>query len=319
MNLRPSVAFSRPICSRSQLANGTSTPTVAVIRYPDHPFGWDPVGYWKAGEFVKVAFPPNLSEEVIRPKEQALIDLVNGEKVNGRKVWVYVQFTGDKHNVQARLEKLLKNAGLQVAVLHASVPLAKREEWIAEHAPTLDVVISHPRLVETGLDLFDKNGKHNFPTLCFYQTGYNLFTLRQASRRSWRIGQKEACRIVYFYYERTMQDRAMVLMGKKLTAAESLEGKFSSEGLVALAGEDANVELALARSLVERMDEGDARRMWSKVVNPRKQTEESSIVDLQLQFELTEPAPVRPPFRKPRRRRTTSMCAAGSEVRNLLF
>ena len=60
----------------------------------------------------------------------------------------------------------------------------------------------------------------------FYETGYNLFTLRQASRRSWRIGQKEACRIVYFYYEGTMQDRAMALMGKKLTAAQALEGIF---------------------------------------------------------------------------------------------
>lgn len=64
-----------------------------------------------------------------------------------------------------------------------------------------------------------------------------------------------------------MQDRAMALMGKKLTAAEALEGAFSREGLVAMAGEDANVEIALARSLVERMDEGDARRMWSRVVN----------------------------------------------------
>ena len=45
-----------------------------------------------------------------------------------------------------------------------------------------------------------------------------------------------------------MQDRAMALMGRKLTAAQALEGRFSSEGLVALAGEDANVEIALARS-----------------------------------------------------------------------
>jgi hypothetical protein len=65
-----------------------------------------------------------------------------------------------------------------------------------------------------------------------------------------------------------MQGRAMALMGRKLTAAQALEGSFSSEGLVALAGEDANVEIALARSLVERMDEGDARRVWGKVVNP---------------------------------------------------
>ena len=216
-----------------------------------------------------------------------MIDLVRGEKEKGRKVWVYVQFT-DKHDVQCRLENLFTRAGFQVAVLHSSVPLARREEWIAEHAPKLDVVISHPRLVETGLDLFDKNGRHNFPTICFYETGYNLFTLRQASRRSWRIGQKEPCRIVYFYYEGTMQDRAMVLMGKKLAAARSLEGSFSSEGLVALAGEDANVELALARSLVERMDEGDARRMWSKVFNPRKQADEIPICsEPQLLFELT--------------------------------
>ncbi len=62
-----------------------------------------------------------------------------------------------------------------------------------------------------------------------------------------------------------MQDRALALMGKKLTAAQALEGKFSSEGLVAMAGEDANVEIALARSLVDRMNEGDARRLWDKV------------------------------------------------------
>jgi SNF2 family DNA or RNA helicase len=73
-------------------------------------------------------------------------------------------------------------------------------------------------------------GRHNFPAICFYETGYNLFTLRQASRRSSRIGQKKPCRVIYFYYEGTMQDRALALMEKKLTAAQALEGKFSSEG-----------------------------------------------------------------------------------------
>jgi hypothetical protein len=135
------------------------------------------------------------------------------------------------------------------------------------------VVISHPRLVETGLDLFDKAGRHNFPTLCFYESGYNLFTLRQASRRSWRIGQKQPCRVIYLYYLGTMQDRALALMGKKMTAAQALEGKFSSEGLIGMAGEDANVEIALARSLVERLDEGDARRLWNKVPSSDGQDE----------------------------------------------
>jgi hypothetical protein len=242
-----------------------------LLAYPDFPFDWRPIGYWNSGKFITVVTPPNLPDDVIRPKEQALIDLIHAEKAKSRKVWVYVQFT-DTHNVQSRLESLLKQAGLDVAILRSSVALAHREEWIAKNAPDLDVMISHPRLVETGLDLFDKSGRYNFPTICFYETGYNLFTLRQASRRSWRIGQRDDCRIVYFYYGDTMQERAMALMGKKLTAAQALEGRFSSEGLVALAGEDANVEIALARSLVERMDEGDARRMWNKVVNLPGQT-----------------------------------------------
>jgi len=235
-----------------------------LLAYPDYPFGWEPIGYWKADQFVTVAVPPNLSEGVVRPKERDLIDLIRSEKAKGRKVWVYVQYT-DKHDVQGRLERILQNAKFRVGVLRSSVPLARREEWITKHAWELDVVISHPRLVETGLDLFDKGGRHNFPTICFYETGYNLFTLRQASRRSWRIGQNKPCRVVYFYYERTMQDRALALMGRKLSAAQALEGKFSTEGLVSMAGEDANVEIALARSLVDLLDDGDARRFWKQV------------------------------------------------------
>jgi hypothetical protein len=244
-----------------------------LLAYPDYPYGWSAIGYWQRAEeeggkdqYVTVARPPNLAEAVFRAKEKALIDLLQEERRKRRKAWIFVQYT-DRHDVQGRLEKLLRDAGFEIGVLRASVPLAQREEWISQYAPGLDVIISHPRLVETGLDLFDQAGRYNFPTLIFYETGYNLFTLRQASRRSWRIGQKQPCKVVYFHYASTMQERAMALMGKKLTAAQALEGTFSSEGLAALAGEDANMEIALARSLVGRMDEGDARRHWSKLVH----------------------------------------------------
>ena len=53
----------------------------------------------------------------------------------------------------------------------------------------------------------------------FYETGYDLFTLRQASRRSWRIGQKHPCRVYFLYYQATMQARAMALMAQKLDAS----------------------------------------------------------------------------------------------------
>ena len=296
-----------------------------LLAYPDCPFGWQPVGYWQSGEFVTVTIPPDLPEDVIRPKEKALIDLVRSEKARDRKVWVYVQYT-DRHDVQGRLERLLREAGLRVGVLRSSIALAQREEWIATHAPLLDVVISHPRLVETGLDLFDKAGRHNFPTIAFYETGYNLFTLRQASRRSWRIGQKEPCRIVYLHYEGTMQERAMTLMGRKLTAAQALEGRFSSEGLVAMAGEDANVELALARSLVDRMDEGDVRRHWSRTVHTHGNAEARALVTANGPWLWPEPleAPLHAePVRIPQRRRSKDASSArnssGRHAANWLF
>jgi len=84
---------------------------------------------------------------------------------------------------------------------------------------------------------FSTKRQHNFPTICFYETGYNLFTLPQASRRSWRIGQKQAMPNPVLPLSRHDAGSGDGLMGKKLTAAQALEGRFSSEGLVAMAGE----------------------------------------------------------------------------------
>jgi hypothetical protein len=78
----------------------------------------------------------------------------------------------------------------------------------------------------------------------FYETGYELPVMRQASRRAWRLQQPRECKVFCMFYEKTMQEKAMELMGKKLLAAEALEGKFSSEGLV-----------AMAKSLAENMEE----------------------------------------------------------------
>jgi hypothetical protein len=240
-----------------------------LLCYPDHPHGWKEVGYFAPkldGEkqWIGVVQPNDLDAKKLRPKEQKLIEIIEEERRQGRQVWVYNVMSGEEKDVNQRLAGLLKIRGIKTDILRASVPLAKREEWIAKHGPKADVILSHPRLVETGLDLFDKNGGHNFPTLIFYSTGYNLFTLRQASRRAWRIGQRLPCKVHYLFYQGTMQDRAIALMGRKMSAAKAIEGKFSSDGLVAMAGEE-GMEMALAKSLADRIDEGEAVRHWTRV------------------------------------------------------
>lgn len=241
-----------------------------LLGYCDRPYGWGEIGYYQIDEdsgaktWQHVVTPAELDAQKQRPKEEELLRHVVAEKALGRKSWVFTTMT-DKRDVTERLKDLLTACGVRTTILRANVETRKREAWIAENGPKYDCIISHPQLIQTGIDLFDKKGGHNFPTLVWYLTGYNLFTMRQASRRAWRIGQQADCKVLYLYYEGTMQARAMTLMGTKLTAAEAIEGKFSADGLAAMAGSEGSMEMALARSLVNNLDDLDAARVWTKV------------------------------------------------------
>jgi hypothetical protein len=236
-----------------------------MLYYPDHPYGWDMISYEDDGVMVDLVKPKDLDPGVVYAKEQALIDFCLSERRLGNQVWCYVQRT-DKRDMLARLSRLLMEHGLEAKVLRSSVKRETREEWIEKQGRGVDVMLSHPQLVETGLDLFSKRrGGHNYSSIIFYQTGYRAFTLRQASRRGWRIGQRKGCKIRYLFYKGTMQDVAMQLMGMKLKAALNLEGKFSEEGLAAM-NSDAGDALQMARALANR-NRMDAGLIWSKVAS----------------------------------------------------
>lgn len=241
-----------------------------LLGYPDKSYGWEEIGYedWDPGMqcmvWNHVVQPMHLDQRVTRNKERELVEYVLAEKKEGRQVWIYTTMT-KKRDVTARLQRLLEEAGVRTGILTSEVEARKREDWIAKNGRIYDACISHPMLVQTGFDLFDKGGGHNFCTLAFYLTGYNTFVLRQAGCRSWRIGQQMPCKVAYFHYANTMQARALTLMGKKLVASQAIEGKFSTEGLAAMAGDDSTMETALARSLVEKMEDLDVGRAWERL------------------------------------------------------
>jgi SNF2 family DNA or RNA helicase len=255
----------------------------ALLAYPDYPYDWKTIGYVDGsggphGRFVPVTMPPTLDRATLWPKERKLLEILAEEKDQGRQVWTFCTYT-NSHPVLGRLEEVIRNAGHTVKVLDAGkVPTRGRSAWIARNAPGVDVVISHPQPVRTGLTLFDAYGAHNFPTLIFYQCGYDLFTLRQASRRSWRIGQRHPCRVYYLYYRETMQARAMGLMAQKLDASLALEGQFSAEGLAAMSADSGSLAMELAKSLIENIDFGDAERVWEKL-SLQKPDADTSVVD----------------------------------------
>lgn len=192
-----------------------------------------------------LAFVPSIfGEEEPMPKEQALVDLCLAEKVKNRKVLAYTVYSGTR-DTTGRLKRMLEQAGLKVAVLRASVDTARREDWILDQVDRgIDVLITNPELVKTGLDLLD------FPTIAFLQTGYNCYTLQQAARRSWRIGQKHPVRVVFFGYAGSSQITCLQLMAKKIAVAQSTSGDVPESGLDSLNQDGDSVEMALARQLI---------------------------------------------------------------------
>lgn len=251
-----------------------------LLGYPDMPRGWGDIGYFENNDDGtqewKLVYPTKDFDidGRIFPKEQELLDICLKEKTEGRQVWVYTTMT-DKHDTCERLKSILSGAGLSVGILRAKVKPDEREQWIYDNGKGIDVMISHPELVKTGLDLFAKNGNHNFCSLVFYQTGYNLFTLRQAGARHWRIGQPKQCRTFFLCCKSTMQEVALSLMGDKMTAAQAIEGSFSEDGLAALAGEDGSIEMAMAKSISNAI-QCDATRSWEKLgtINSKPKTAE---------------------------------------------
>jgi hypothetical protein len=50
---------------------------------------------------------------------------------------------------------------------------------------------------------------------------YSVYTVLQASRRSWRIGQTEPVRVYFFAYEETIQEDALQLVAAKVQQPSS--------------------------------------------------------------------------------------------------
>jgi len=242
-----------------------STGLNALLLYPDRPFGLgDLIGYeldpeTQTREKFVIAETQDLDEAIVQAKERRLIVEIKAELAHGNRCHVYAVYTR-KRDVTKRLERILSSEGIRTAILTSDVATDKREAWFAKRIQEgVQVTISHPKLIETGIDLISHN------CLIFYQTGYSLHTLRQASRRSWRIGQRRPVRVIYLHYEDTMQSSCLRLMGKKLLVSLAMEGKFASEGLQSIEADD-DILTAMARELVTRAHVGEsADNVWRQV------------------------------------------------------
>ncbi|GIV63632.1 MAG: DUF6094 domain-containing protein [Chloroflexota bacterium] len=201
--------------------------------------------------------PAVLQEQLIEsnllPKERWLTSFCQSEKAQRRRVLVYVRQTGTR-DIQERIETVLENAGLRVITLYSSVDPRKREAWIDRHAD-VDVLITNPRLVATGLDLV------NFASVVFAEVEYSLYVLWQALRRVWRLGQTKPVKAVFSVYRGTMEAQALALMGRKMRAAQLLYGDNVGGAIVPL--EDGDFITELAREVLRGAQLDDLQSLFA--------------------------------------------------------
>ena len=234
--------------------------------YPDQPYDQPTVIHPITG--LPLVVPENLGDfERILPKEEETMAIVRRKIAAGERVLIYTSWT--RTDSQRKLLKLLREEGYRSEILTPNVPTEKREEWVEKRVKSgLQVLITNPRVVETGLDL------NAFTTLIFYSMGYNLFTLRQASRRSWRINQTAPRVEVYMlYYADTMQAKAMKLMASKLAVAGIIEGTFSEEGLAAMSDvKDMTSQMAkeLAQGIKDNVEDIASAFKKMAIINPER-------------------------------------------------
>jgi len=213
-----------------------------LLAWPDTCFREEVVKHPRTRQLL--AFVPTIIGDEPAPKESEMVRLCKEEKARGRRVLVYTTYTGTR-DTAARLKGLLEAEGLKAAILRASVETSRREDWICDQVERgVDVIITNPELVKTGLDLLD------FPTIVFMQSGYNVYTLQQAARRSWRIGQKEPVDVYFLGYSGSAQMACLSLMAKKIAVSQSTSGDMPDTGLDVLNQDGDSIEVALAKQLL---------------------------------------------------------------------
>jgi len=195
----------------------------------------------------RMVLPPVIRDyyKDLLPKEIWLLGCVTKELQENRKVVVYLRETASRDIRQRIVDVLRVHAGIEATVLNQSVDARKRERWLKERSPR--VLITNPRLVETGLDLVD------YATAIWYEPDYSLYTLWQACRRIWRLGQTQPVKVYYLLYTSrsgltpVLEEIAMDLIGRKMAFAQLLYGEDVGGAIVP--DMDDNLVVQILRSL----------------------------------------------------------------------
>ncbi|MBO3794365.1 hypothetical protein [Bacillus subtilis] len=261
-----------------------------MYQYADMPFNMSQVtAHDQSGAEHVLGIPHNydINEYTPQKVEQLIRTLDEEIYQHGRKNLVYVKYTGKQafNQVDIYLYEKLKSLGYKVGILrnggsHDGIKMPRnsrqREEWLNKmmEKHDWDILITNPRLVKVGLDLLA------FPNIHFFQIDYSTYDYMQASRRSWRLKQTKDVKVYTYVYRNTIQEKSLQHIARKIDAAMAMQGKFSEEGLRAMADSSDGMN-ALAKQLMKDEVLEDLETVHDMFARKNQSFEEMQTVEFQ--------------------------------------
>lgn len=201
-----------------------------VKHFLNNPYNWTDIEVEKK-DMTYVVYPMNREKYIQSPKEKKVIEICKKEKSEGRKSWIYTDFTGESgtgqymqgNNIVYYLKKSLEEAGLSVFWLKPNVPPIDRKELIEKNKDKYDVFISNPKLVNVGINMAWCG------TYIVYIPSYRVDIITQATRRGYRANSQISNRIYILFYENTIEGKINERYQMKLAESYAIEGKFDVE------------------------------------------------------------------------------------------
>ncbi|MDX8367702.1 helicase-related protein [Cytobacillus sp. IB215665] len=227
-----------------------------TINYVDQPNLGAFVEYEDGDEIISVQAPA-FPDDYINAKERRLIKMVHSELAQDRKSVIFTNYTGE-YKQNERLQEVLAKHGISSQILNGNVPTHARFDWLEQQAKKgTQVIITNMKLVEVGLDLME------YPSLHFYQMNDDINTVRQASRRSWRLGQHRLCKVFYYVAKKTQQMAQFERLMSRRVSALIVEGRIErSDELAKYA--DMSVS-GLTSDLSKSLESTEVANAWKQV------------------------------------------------------
>lgn len=229
--------------------------TPAVLNYAARP---------DLGAFYSFVSSDGMEEVISAPKlegytakEEWMINQVIKELAENRGVVIYNTYTGE-YQLNERTQQILKENGIESRILNES-NTEKRSEVLQQHEDDgVKVIVTNMKLVEVGLDLLA------WPTLIFNQLSYEVNVVRQAAKRSHRIGQHRLCKVLVPILNGTQE----VAQFKKVMSARGhalmTEGRLDRGELAKYSYDE---QSSLATDLAQCFAEADLANAWEELAS----------------------------------------------------